>query len=174
MRARGQQSEKQGGPDAYETRDLSAKHYVYFGPMAGAGLEDAAQRRAVHQGPNRSGKKELVGLIDGVGESAQSWKDSTARPEAARTWGARSSRSPTARSAFGRRSRKCGRRAAANAAGAQTANVLNKLPHRNIDARVCLVDHSKIEVNVGPNAARRAETTASELEGMNARNHRMT
>ena len=75
MRARGQQSEKQGGPDAYETRDLSAKHYVYFWADGQARLEDAAQCLLVIIGATPEGKKELVGLIDGVGESAQSWKD---------------------------------------------------------------------------------------------------
>jgi hypothetical protein len=48
LRARSQQSEKQGGPDAYETRDLSAKHYVYFwadGIHVQARLEDGASLR---------------------------------------------------------------------------------------------------------------------------------
>jgi hypothetical protein len=78
LRARGQQSEKQDGPDAYETRDLSAKHYVYFwadGIRVQARLEDAAQCLLVIIGATPGGKKELVGLIDGVRESAQSWKD---------------------------------------------------------------------------------------------------
>jgi hypothetical protein len=70
-----------------------------------ARLEDAAQCLLVIIGATPEGKKELVGLIDGVSESTQSWKELLLdlklgwRP---------SSRSPTARSASGRRSRKCG------------------------------------------------------------------
>ena len=59
-------------------RDLSAKHYVYFwadGIHVQARLEDAAACLLVIIGAAPEGKKELVGLIDGVRESAQSWKD---------------------------------------------------------------------------------------------------
>ena len=72
---------------------------------------------AGHHRRHAEGKKELVGLIDGVRESAQSWKDLlldlkrrglAVAPKLAVADGA---------PAFGRRSRKCGRRAAANAAG---------------------------------------------------------
>lgn len=40
-----------------------------------ARLEDAAQCLLVIIGATPEGKKELVGLIDGVGESAQSWRE---------------------------------------------------------------------------------------------------
>src|SRR6516165_8052297 len=59
-------------------RDLSTKRYVYFwadGIHVQASLEDAAQCLLVLIGATPEGKKELVGLIDGVRESAQSWKD---------------------------------------------------------------------------------------------------
>src|SRR5947207_8569656 len=59
-------------------RDLSAKHYVYFwvdGIHVQARLEDDAQCLLVIIGATPEGKKELVGLIDGVRESAQSWKE---------------------------------------------------------------------------------------------------
>jgi transposase-like protein len=59
-------------------RDLSAKRYVYFwvdGIHVQARLEDAAQCLLVVIGATPEGKKELVGLIDGVRESAQSWKE---------------------------------------------------------------------------------------------------
>jgi len=59
-------------------RDLSAKRYVYFwvdGIHVQARLEDDAQCLLVIVGATPEGKKELVGLVDGVRESAQSWKD---------------------------------------------------------------------------------------------------
>ena len=59
-------------------RDLSAKRYVYFwadGIHVQARLEDDAQCLLVIIGATPEGKKELVGLVDGVRESAQSWKD---------------------------------------------------------------------------------------------------
>jgi transposase-like protein len=59
-------------------RDLSAKRYVYFwadGIHVQARLEDEAQCLLVIIGATPEGKKELVGLIDGVRESAQSWKE---------------------------------------------------------------------------------------------------
>ena len=71
---------------------------------------------AVIIGATPEGKKELIGLIDGVRERAQSWKDLmldlkrrglAVAPKLAVADGALG---------FGRRSRKCGRRAAANAA----------------------------------------------------------
>ena len=55
-------------------RDLSARHYVYFIHVQ-ARLEDDAQCLLVIIGATPEGKKELVGLIDGVRESAQSWLD---------------------------------------------------------------------------------------------------
>jgi putative transposase len=62
----------------WSKRDLSTKRYVYFwadGIHVQAGLEDAAQCLLVIIGSTPEGSKELVGLIDGVRESAQSWKD---------------------------------------------------------------------------------------------------
>jgi hypothetical protein len=59
-------------------RDLSAKRYVYFwvdGIHVQARLENDAQCLLVIIGATPGGKKELVGLIDGVRESAQSWKE---------------------------------------------------------------------------------------------------
>ena len=62
----------------WSKRDLSARRYVYFwadGIHVQARLEDAAQCLLVIIGATPEGKKELVGLIDGVRESAQSWKE---------------------------------------------------------------------------------------------------
>src|ERR1700738_127729 len=58
-------------------RDLSAKQYVYFwvdGIYVQARLEDDAQCLLVIIGATAEGKKELVGLADGIRESTQSWK----------------------------------------------------------------------------------------------------
>jgi transposase-like protein len=62
----------------WSKRDLSANRYVYFwadGIHVQARLEDAAQCLLVIIGATPEGKKELVGLLDGVRESAQSWKE---------------------------------------------------------------------------------------------------
>ncbi len=62
----------------WSKRDLSAKHYVYFwadGIHVQARLENDAQCLLVIIGATPEGKKELVGLIDGVRESAQSWRE---------------------------------------------------------------------------------------------------
>jgi putative transposase len=62
----------------WSKRDLSAKRYVYVwadGIHVQARLEDAAQCLLVIIGATPEGKKELVGLIDGVRESTQSWKE---------------------------------------------------------------------------------------------------
>src|SRR5260370_654002 len=62
----------------WSKRDLSAKRYVYFwvdGIHVQARLEETAQCLLVIIGATPEGKKELVGLIDGVRESAQSWKE---------------------------------------------------------------------------------------------------
>jgi transposase-like protein len=62
----------------WSQRDLSAKRYVYFwadGIHVQARLADDAQCLLVIIGATPEGKKELVGLIDGVRESAQSWKE---------------------------------------------------------------------------------------------------
>jgi transposase-like protein len=59
-------------------RDLSARRYVYFwadGIHVQARLEEEAQCLLVILGATPEGKKELVGLIDGVRESAQSWRE---------------------------------------------------------------------------------------------------
>ena len=59
-------------------RDLSARRYVYFwadGIPVQARLEDDAQCLLVIIGATPEGKKELVGLIDGVRESTQSWRE---------------------------------------------------------------------------------------------------
>jgi putative transposase len=61
----------------WEKRDLSAKSYVYWwvdGIHVQARLEDDAQCLLVIVGATPEGKKELVGLSDGVRESAQSWR----------------------------------------------------------------------------------------------------
>ena len=62
----------------WSKRDLSAKRYVYFwadGIHVQARLEDTTQCLLVIIGATPEGKKELVGLIDSVRESAQSWKE---------------------------------------------------------------------------------------------------
>jgi putative transposase len=62
----------------WSKRDLSARRYVYFwvdGIHVQARLEEAAQCLLVIIGATSEGKKELVGLIDGVRESAQSWRE---------------------------------------------------------------------------------------------------
>ncbi|SEF11907.1 Transposase, Mutator family [Rhizobiales bacterium GAS191] len=61
----------------WSKRDLSAERYVYFwvdGIHVQARLEDEAQCLLVIIGATPEGKKELVGLTDGVRESAQSWR----------------------------------------------------------------------------------------------------
>src|SRR6266545_2958868 len=62
----------------WNERDLSAKRYVYVwadGIHLQARLEDDAQCILVIIGATPQGKKELVGLADGVRESALSWKE---------------------------------------------------------------------------------------------------
>jgi transposase-like protein len=62
----------------WRSRDLSAKRYVYLwadGIYVQARLEDDAQCLLVLIGATPEGRKELVGLADGVRESAQSWKE---------------------------------------------------------------------------------------------------
>ena len=62
----------------WSKRDLTAKRYVYFwvdGIHVQARLEDAAQCLLVIVGATPEGKKEFVGLADGVRERAQSWKE---------------------------------------------------------------------------------------------------
>jgi putative transposase len=62
----------------WSKRDLSTKRCVYFwadGIHVQARLEDDAQCLLVIIGATPEGKKELVGLIDGVRESTQSWRE---------------------------------------------------------------------------------------------------
>ena len=62
----------------WSKRDFSAKRYVYFwadGIHVQARLEDDAQCLLVIIGATPEGKKELVGLTDGVRESVQSWQE---------------------------------------------------------------------------------------------------
>jgi putative transposase len=62
----------------WEKRDLSAKRYVYMwadGIHVQARLEDEAQCLLVIIGATPEGKKEFIGLTDGVRESAQSWRE---------------------------------------------------------------------------------------------------
>jgi transposase-like protein len=62
----------------WSKRDLTAKRYVYFwvdGVHVQARLEDDAQCLLVIVGATPEGKKEFVGLADGVRESTQSWKE---------------------------------------------------------------------------------------------------
>jgi len=64
--------------ERWSKRDLCGKRYVYFwvdGIHVQARLEDDAQCLLVIIGATPEGKKELVGLIDGVRESAQSWRE---------------------------------------------------------------------------------------------------
>ena len=62
----------------WSKRNLSAKRYVYFwvdGIHVQARLEHDAQCLLVIIGATPEGKKELVGLTDGVRESTRSWKE---------------------------------------------------------------------------------------------------
>ena len=59
-------------------RDLSAKRYIYIwvdGIHVQARLEDTAQCLLIIIGATPEGRKELVGLSDGIRESAQSWRE---------------------------------------------------------------------------------------------------
>jgi putative transposase len=62
----------------WSKRDLSAKRYIYFwvdGIHVQARLQDTAQCLLIIIGATPEGRKELVGLTDGVRESAQSWRE---------------------------------------------------------------------------------------------------
>ena len=62
----------------WSKRDLSAKRYIYFwvdGIHVQARLEDTAQCLLIIIGATPEGRKELVGLTDGVRDSAQSWRE---------------------------------------------------------------------------------------------------
>jgi transposase-like protein len=72
---------KDGWTDEHQSwlkRNLSAKRYVYMwadGIYVQARLEDHAQCLLVIIGATLEGKKEFVGITDGVRESAQSWRE---------------------------------------------------------------------------------------------------
>jgi transposase-like protein len=62
----------------WSKRDLSTKRYIYFwvdGIHVQARLEDTTQCLLIIIGATPEGRKELVGLTDGVRESAQSWRE---------------------------------------------------------------------------------------------------
>ena len=62
----------------WSKRDLSTKRYIYFwvdGIRVQARLEDTAQCLLIIIGATPEGRKELVGLSDGIRESAQSWRE---------------------------------------------------------------------------------------------------
>src|SRR6187401_3662324 len=64
--------------EAWQKRDLSARHYVYIwadGVYLQARMEAAAECMLVLLGATPEGKKELVGFQTGVRESAQSWRE---------------------------------------------------------------------------------------------------
>jgi transposase-like protein len=67
--------------DEYEhwtRRDLSGKNFVYLwvdGVHFGVRLEDASQCILVIIGATADGKKELLAMLDGYRESAESWKE---------------------------------------------------------------------------------------------------
>ena len=78
----------------WSKRDLAAKRYVNFwvdGIHVQARLEDDAQCLLVIIGATPEGKKELVGLIDGVRESAHSWSSQRTRVFSASIFSPRSS-----------------------------------------------------------------------------------
>jgi putative transposase len=62
----------------WSKRELSTKRYIYFwvdGIHVQARLQDTAQCLLIIIGATPEGRKELVGLTDGVRESAQSWRE---------------------------------------------------------------------------------------------------
>jgi putative transposase len=64
--------------DAWQKRDLSAKHYVYVwadGIYLQARLEDEKQCILVLIGTTPEGRKELIGFTDGARESAQDCRE---------------------------------------------------------------------------------------------------
>jgi putative transposase len=72
---------KEGWKAEYERwskRDLTGKEYVYIwadGVHFGVRLEDASQCILVIIGATADGKKELLAMLDGYRESAESWKE---------------------------------------------------------------------------------------------------
>ena len=116
----------------WSKRDLSAKRYIYFwvdGIHVQARLEDTAQCLLIIIGATPEGRKELVGLTDGVRESAQSWRELLLDLKRRGCRSAPSSRSPMARSDSGKRSKRYGPRRAASAAGC------TKLPTSSTNCR---------------------------------------
>ncbi len=64
--------------ERWQTRDLSARQYVYLwadGIYLQARMEDQAECMLVLIGATPEGKKELIGFQMGVRESAQSWRE---------------------------------------------------------------------------------------------------
>jgi putative transposase len=64
--------------DAWQKRDLSARHYLYVwadGVYLQARMEVSAECMLVLIGATPEGKKELIGFQTGVRESAQSWRE---------------------------------------------------------------------------------------------------
>jgi putative transposase len=64
--------------ERWSKRDLTGKEYVYLwvdGVHFGVRLEDASQCILVVIGANVDGKKELLAMVDGYRESADSWKE---------------------------------------------------------------------------------------------------
>jgi putative transposase len=72
---------KEGWKDEYERwskQDLTGKNFVYIwidGVHFGVRLEDASQCILVVIGATADGKKELLAMLDGYRESAESWKE---------------------------------------------------------------------------------------------------
>lgn len=64
--------------ERWSKRELAGKHFVYIwadGVHFGVRLEDASQCILVVIGATVDGKKELVAMLDGYRESAESWKE---------------------------------------------------------------------------------------------------
>jgi transposase-like protein len=64
--------------ERWQARDLSARQYVYLwadGVYLQARMEDQAECILVLIGATPEGKKELIGFVAGVRESAQSWRE---------------------------------------------------------------------------------------------------
>src|SRR5258706_12523256 len=71
-------AEWQSDYDAWQTRDLSARRYVYVladGVYLQARMEESAECMLGLIAATPEGKKELVGFQTGVRESAQSWRE---------------------------------------------------------------------------------------------------
>ena len=67
-----------GEYERWTRRDLNGKHIVYLwvdGVHFGVRLEDASQCILVIIGATADGKKELLAMLDGYRESAESWKE---------------------------------------------------------------------------------------------------